>query len=361
MLFWIIEFISDLYFFKFDLNYSVIFRGVFSLFCALFISLGIGQYVIKWLRNLDCLQSIRSDGPISHLLKQDTPTMGGIIMLISVIISILIWSDLSNMYVWYVLFIFVTYGILGLMDDLFKVNRKNSVGLSMLNKYIWQSLIAIILVVEIFISRFNNINNIFILSSCHNTLYQLNVWSMLLAYFVIVSASNSVNLSDGLDGLAIVPVVFVAVGLGIIAWITSNIYFSNYFQLDYIYHAKELVIICASIIGSGLGFLWFNTYPARIFMGDMGSLSFGGAIGVISVLLKQEYLLLIMGGVFVIETLSVILQIGFFKILKKRVFRMAPLHHHFELKGSPEPRIIVRFWIVSAILVLIGLMTLKMR
>lgn len=332
---------------KFNMVCSIFFRSISSLLFSFFLSLVIGHYIIKYLCNCNFFQSIRFDGPTSHLLKQGTPTMGGIITLIPVILTSIIWSDLSNFYIWCVLYIFVTYGILGLIDDLLKVKRKNSCGLSVLNKYLWQSLIAIVSIIMIFTFKSTEID------------IQLNIWNVLLAYFTIVGTSNAVNLSDGLDGLAVVPITLTVIGLAVVSGMTSSLYFSDYLNISYSYYAKELMIICAAIIGSGLGFLWFNTYPAQIFMGDMGSLSFGGAIGVISVLLNKEYLLLIIGGVFVIESLSVILQVSCFKIFKKRIFKMAPIHHHFELKGYSEPKIVIRFWIISVILMLIGLVCFK--
>lgn len=349
MLLWIMDSILTLYSYRFHMIYSVIIRGISSLFFSFFISLSIGYYIIEQLNNFRFFQSIRSNGPLSHFLKQGTPTMGGVIMLVSVIASVIIWGDLFNVYIWYVLYIFVTYGVLGFIDDFLKIKRKNSLGLSILNKYLWQSFIALLLIIVIF--RFKS----------HEIYMPFNIWNVLLAYFTIVGTSNSVNLSDGLDGLAIIPIALVTIGLAIVAGITSNLNFSHYFHISYIFYVKELIIVCAAIVGTSLGFLWFNAYPAQIFMGDIGSLSFGGAVGVIAVLLQQEFLLFIMGGVFVIESLSVILQVGCFKIFRRRIFKMAPIHHHFELKGCSESKIVVRFWIISFILMLLGLIFLKLR
>lgn len=349
MLLWIVDFVSNLCSLKFDMVYSVILRGICSLFMSFIVSLGIGSCVIRCLNNYTFLQSIRIDGPKSHFLKRETPTMGGIITLISVIVTVIIWSDLSNLYVWYVLFIFVAYGILGGIDDLLKIKRKSSSGLSILNKYVWQSFIAIVLIGSVFILKPDEVQE------------KLSIWNILLAYFVIVGTSNSVNLSDGLDGLAIVPIIFVTIGLAVVAGMTSSLYFSHSLHISYFFYVRELVIICVAIVGSGLGFLWFNAHPAQVFMGDMGSLSFGGAIGLIAVLLHQECLLLIMGGVFVIESLSVILQVSYFKVFKKRIFKMAPIHHHFELQGYSESKIVIRFWIISFILTLFGLVCLKIK
>lgn len=317
--------------------------------------------MITWLCNLNFFQIIRSDGPKSHILKQDTPVMGGLAILISIVISVIIFSDLSNWHVWYVLFILITYGILGMVDDLLKIQRKNTNGLNILYKYFWQSLIALILIISIFIFNKDPLFMQLVIPCVTTVMPKLGIWYIVLSYFVIVGTSNAVNLSDGLDGLVIVPIILIALGLAFVACITSNEYFSNLLHVPYINYSGELIVICVAIVGASLGFLWFNTYPAQIFMGDVGSLSLGGALGIIAVCLRQEFLLLIMGGVFVIETISVILQIVFFKLFGKRIFKMAPIHHHFELKGCPEPRIIVRFWIISLILVLIGLITLKIR
>ncbi|CAD83660.1 phospho-N-acetylmuramoyl-pentapeptide transferase [Candidatus Blochmanniella floridana] len=357
MLFWIIKITS--YFYSstlFEVMNSVLFRGVGGLFFSLFISIVIGNRIIVWLKyKLRMLQTIRIDGPQSHKLKYGTPTMGGIIILISVVTSVIIWSDLSNIYIWYILFIFVMYGILGLVDDFLKIKRGDNLGLTILNKYLWQSIIAWILIVIMFINRVNYVENQSGLEFLRNIVCKLKIWDMILAYFVIVGTSNSVNLSDGLDGLVIVPVILVVSGLAIVTWVVGNIYITSDLYIEHVDCIKELVVVCASIIGAGLGFLWFNSYPSQIFMGDVGSLSLGGVIGLVSILLHQEYLLLIMGGIFVIESLSVIFQVSYFKIFKKRIFKMAPIHHHFELKGYMEPKIVVRFWIVSSILVLLSI------
>lgn len=355
MLLWMKDTMLTIYISNYNLVYSILFRGVASLLSAFFIVLGTGRYIITRLHDLRCFQIIRTNGPASHSLKQGTPTMGGIIILLSAIISVILWSDLSNLYVWYTLFILIAYGFLGLIDDLFKIKRKNTAGLSILYKYSWQSFIALVLIIFIFTYQFYSINMVSWEFFLKKLILQLDLWSVLLAYFVLVGTSNSVNLSDGLDGLAIIPVVLIASGLAIIAWITSNAYLANNLHILYIAHVKELVVVCAAIIGSGLGLLWFNTYPAQIFMGDTGSLAFGGVIGLIAILLHQEFLLLIMGGIFIIESLSVIFQVSYFKCFKKRIFKMAPIHHHFELKGYSEPKIVVRFWIVSFILVCISL------
>ncbi|WP_331828410.1 phospho-N-acetylmuramoyl-pentapeptide-transferase [Candidatus Blochmannia sp. SNP] len=361
MLFWLIKDISVLYSFNFNIICHLTFRVIASLLSALFISLGISSYIIKRFHNLRFFQIVRENGPEAHIQKQGTPTMGGIIILLSIFIVIIMWADLSNLYVWYVSFILITYGILGLIDDLLKIKRKSTAGLSALHKYFWQSLIALTLIITMFALDHNIVSTQLVVPFCKNFMPQLGVWYIVLAYFVVVGTSNAVNLSDGLDGLAIMPIILITAGLAVIASITSDIYFSHCLHIPYLALSGELIIVCAAIIGSGIGFLWFNTYPAQIFMGDVGSLSLGGTLGIISVLLHQECLLLIMGGVFVIETISVILQISYFKLFGKRIFKMTPIHHHFELKGCPEPRLIVRFWIISLILVLFGLITLKIR
>lgn len=337
------------------------FSSYFEFFFSLFISLVLGSYIIVWSRNLCFFQIIRFNGPKSHILKQGTPIMGGLVILISIFTSVIICANLSNLYVWYVLLILIAYGVLGLIDDILKIKRKNTHGINILYKYFWQSFIALILIVTIFICNKDNIPMQLVIPCVTSSMPELGIWYFVLAYFVIVGTSNAVNLSDGLDGLVIVPIMLIVLGLSVVAYITNSEFFAHYFHLPYIRDSGELIIICVAIFGSGIGFLWFNTYPAQIFMGDVGSLSLGAAIGTIAVFLRQECLLLIMGGLFVIETISVILQIGYFKLFRKRIFKMAPIHHHFELQNCPEPRIIVRFWIVSVVLVLIGLITLKMR
>lgn len=336
-------------------------RSIISLLTAFFLSLWFGPYVISFLKKFQINQIIRSDGPESHLNKSGTPTMGGIMILIAIIISTLIWCRLSNPYVWYVLYILIGYGMLGYCDDYMKVVKNNARGLSAKWKYFWQSIIAIIIAIIIFLKYQNSNVTQLVIPFFKEIMPQLGWWYIVTTYLVIVGTSNAVNLTDGLDGLAIMPTVFIASGFAIISWMTSNIYFADYLNIPYINFSGELVIICASIVGAGLGFLWFNAYPAQIFMGDVGSLALGGGLGIISVLVRQEMLLFIMGGIFVFETISVILQVVYFKFFGQRIFRMAPIHHHYELRGCPEPRVIVRFWIISFILVLLGIATLKVR
>lgn len=314
-----------------------------------------------FLNDLQIFQIIRVTGPQSHIIKKNTPVMGGVVILISIFVSVIMCVDLSNWYVWFVLLILIMYGILGLVDDLLKIKRKNTNGLNVLHKYFWQSLIALILMISIFIFNKDILSTQLVIPFVTSVMPTLGIWYIILAYFVIVGMSNAVNISDGLDGLAIVPVILIASGLAVIACITSNEYIANCLHIPYIRYSEELIIVCVAIVGAGLGFLWFNTYPAQIFMGDVGSLSLGGVIGLIAVFLRQECLLFIMGSIFLVEIMSVILQVGYFKFFGRRIFKMAPIHHHFELKGCPEPRIVVRFWIISFLLVLIGLITLKMR
>ena len=336
-------------------------RAILGLLTSLAISLIMGQKVIDWLQKLQIGQVIRNDGPESHLSKKGTPTMGGILILASITLSVFLWADLRNPYVWVTLFVLIGYGIVGFADDYLKVIRKNSAGLIARWKYFWQSVIALIVAFVLYAYGKDSSVTVLVVPFFKDVMPQLGICFILLTYFVIVGAGNAVNLTDGLDGLAIMPTVFVAAGFALVSWATGNVNFAAYLHIPYIKFSGELMIICTAIIGAGLGFLWFNTYPAMVFMGDVGSLALGGVFGIISVLLRQEFLLLIMGGIFVIETLSVILQVGSFKLRGKRIFRMAPIHHHYELKGWPEPRVIVRFWIISLMLVVIGLLTLKLR
>ncbi len=337
------------------------FRSILSVLTALMISLCLGPRLIQRLQLMQIGQVVRNDGPESHFSKRGTPTMGGVLILASITITVLLWADLSNPYVWAVLFVTLGYGVIGFIDDYRKVVRKNSDGLVARWKYFWQSVIAIIVAFALYAHGKDTAATQLVVPFFKDVMPQLGLFYVVFVYFVIVGTSNAVNLTDGLDGLAIMPTVIVACGFAFIAWATGNVNFAEYLHIPYIKDASELVVVCAAIVGAGLGFLWFNTYPAQVFMGDVGSLALGGALGTIAVLVRQEFLLVIMGGVFVIETLSVILQVGSFKLRGQRIFRMAPIHHHYELKGWPEPRVIVRFWIITLMLVLIGLATLKVR
>ncbi|ACS84456.1 phospho-N-acetylmuramoyl-pentapeptide-transferase [Musicola paradisiaca] len=360
MLVWLAEHLVKIYS-GFNVFSYLTFRAIVSLLTALIISLWMGPHLIAWLQRLQIGQVVRSEGPESHFSKRGTPTMGGVMILASIVISVLLWVNLSNPYVWCVLLVLLGYGIVGFVDDYRKVVRKDTRGLIARWKYFWQSLLALVVAFSMYAIGKGTPATQLVVPFFKDVMPQLGLFYIVLAYFVIVGTSNAVNLTDGLDGLAIMPTVFVAGGFALVAWATGNMNFASYLHIPYIRHASELVVVCTAIVGAGLGFLWFNTYPAQVFMGDVGSLALGGALGTIAVLLRQEFLLVIMGGVFVVETLSVILQVGSFKLRGQRIFRMAPIHHHYELKGWPEPRVIVRFWIISLMLVLIGLVTLKVR
>ncbi|MDB2360568.1 phospho-N-acetylmuramoyl-pentapeptide-transferase [Porticoccaceae bacterium] len=360
MLLWLAEYLSDFYK-PFSVVQYLTLRGIFAVLTALLISLIAGPKVIRLLNRLQMGQAIRSDGPKSHLEKAGTPTMGGSLILIAIFVSALLWSDLSNLYVWVVMAVTFFFGLIGWVDDYRKVVEKNPRGLPGRWKYFWQSVVGLGAAIFLYDNAQSPADLELIVPFFKDVAIYLGPLFVVLAYFVIVGTSNAVNLTDGLDGLAILPTVLVAGALGIFAYLTGNFQFASYLHIPYIAGAGELLIFTAAICGAGLGFLWFNTYPAMVFMGDVGSLALGAALGVIAVIVRQEIVLMIMGGVFVIETLSVILQVGSYKLTGKRIFRMAPLHHHYELKGWPEPRVIVRFWIITVMLVLIGLATLKLR
>ncbi|HHR5880335.1 TPA: phospho-N-acetylmuramoyl-pentapeptide-transferase [Providencia alcalifaciens] len=360
MLVWLAELLVHK-FSAFNVFSYLTFRAIVGLLTALGIALWMGPRLIAYLQKMQIGQVVRDAGPESHFSKRGTPTMGGILILFSISVSVLLWARLDNPYVWCVLLVLVGYGLVGFADDYLKVVRKDTRGLIARWKYFWQSALALIVAFSMYAIGKDTPATQLVVPFFKDVMPQLGVLYILLAYFVIVGTSNAVNLTDGLDGLAIMPTVFVAAGFALVAWATGNVNFASYLHIPFLPHAGELVIVCTAIVGAGLGFLWFNTYPAQVFMGDVGSLALGGALGTIAVLLRQEFLLVIMGGVFVVETLSVILQVGSFKLRGQRIFRMAPIHHHYELKGWPEPRVIVRFWIISLMLVLIGLATLKVR
>ncbi len=336
-------------------------RAILGVLTALIISLIIGPGMIRRLSRYQIGQTVRGDGPESHLAKAGTPTMGGALLLVAIAATTLLWADLHNRFVWVVLVVTLLFGAIGWVDDYKKLVEKNPTGLRPRYKYAWQSLIALSCALFLFFTAHTPAQTELIVPVFKTVAVNLSWGFVVLAYFVIVGTSNAVNLTDGLDGLAILPTVMVAGALGIFAYVTGHVNFAGYLGFPYIAGVGELVVLCGSIVGAGLGFLWFNTYPAQVFMGDIGALALGAALGVIAVLVRQELVLLIMGGVFVVETVSVILQVASYKLTGKRIFRMAPLHHHFELKGWPEPRVIVRFWIITVVLVLIGLATLKVR
>lgn len=360
MLLWLTEYLV-----QFDSGFSVFryltLRTILGVLTSLFISFVFGPLLIRKLTTKQIGQSVRDDGPQSHLDKTGTPTMGGTLILLSIAISTLCWADLSNRYVWVVLLVTLSFGVIGFIDDYKKVVHNNAKGLSAKYKYLSQSLVAIVAALYLYQTASLSVETQLIVPFMKDWVFNLGWLYVVLAYFVIVGSSNAVNLTDGLDGLAILPTVMVAGALAIFAYATGNVRFSDYLGIPYVPGTGEVAIFCGTMMGAGLGFLWFNTYPAQVFMGDIGALALGAALGVVAVVVRQELVLFIMGGVFVIETVSVILQVASFKLTGKRIFRMAPLHHHYELKGWPEPRVIVRFWIVTVILVLIGLASLKIR
>jgi len=336
-------------------------RAILGVLTALAISLIVGPPLIRRLGEYRIGQTVRDDGPESHFTKAGTPTMGGALILIAIGVSTLFWADLNNRFVWVVLLVTMLFGTVGWVDDYKKLVKGDPKGLRARYKYMWQSAIGLGCALFIYFSATDPAETTLIVPVFKEVSIELGWMYVVLAYFVIVGSSNAVNLTDGLDGLAILPTVMVAGALGIFAYVTGHVTFSSYLGFPFINGVGEIVVICGAIVGAGLGFLWFNTYPAQVFMGVIGARALGAALGVIAVLVRQELVLFIMGGVFVVETVSVILQVASFKLTGKRLFRMAPLHHHFELKGWPEPRVIVRFWVITVILVLIGLATLKIR
>ncbi|MGJ7901072.1 MULTISPECIES: phospho-N-acetylmuramoyl-pentapeptide-transferase [unclassified Lysobacter] len=339
------------------------FRGILSALTALALSLWWGPAVIRKLAQYKGGQPIRQDGPQTHFSKAGTPTMGGALILVTVLASVLLWGDLRNRYVWLVLAVMLAFGAIGWYDDWIKIVHRDPNGLKSRWKYLLQSIFGLAAGAFLYFTADPSTaaSTTFYVPLIKAIAIPLGAGLIVVAYFWIVGFSNAVNLTDGLDGLAIMPTVLVACALGVFAYASGHAEFSKYLQIPQVPGAGELVIICAAIAGAGLGFLWFNTYPAMVFMGDIGALALGAVLGTIAVIVRQELVLVIMGGVFVIETLSVMIQVASFKLTGKRVFRMAPIHHHFELKGWPEPRVIVRFWIISVVLVLVGLATLKVR
>ncbi len=337
-------------------------RAVLAALTALIISFALGPWMIRRLTELKVGQPVRDDGPQTHLAKAGTPTMGGALILASIAVTTLLWADLTNHYVWVALVTLVGFGTIGWVDDWLKVVEKNPKGLASRWKYFWQSVIAMVVAAWLAWSAHLPAQTELIVPFFKHAVMPLGVTGfVLLTYFVIVGTSNAVNLTDGADGLAILPTVMVAGALAIFAYVAGHAVFSKYLGLPFIPGAGELVIFCSAMVGAGLAFLWFNAYPAEVFMGDVGALALGAALGVVAVIVRQEIVLFIMGGVFVAETVSVMLQVGSFKLRGKRVFLMAPIHHHFEKKGWKETQVVVRFWIISMMLVLIGLASLKLR
>ena len=353
---WLSEYYSGFHVFQY-----LTLRAILAALTALAISLLVGPRMIRWLSEYQVGQRVRSDGPQTHLSKAGTPTMGGALILAAIVAATVLWADLANRFVWVVLLVTIAFGLIGFWDDYLKLVVGNSRGLVARYKYFWQSVAGLGAAVALYTTAQTPADTTLYVPFFKNVVVPLGVLFIPLTYFVIVGASNAVNLTDGLDGLAIMPSVLVAGALGVFAYASGNVLFSNYLGIPSIAGAGEVLVICAAIFGAGLGFLWFNTYPAQVFMGDIGALALGAALGVIAVVVRQELVLFIMGGVFVMETVSVILQVASFKLRGKRIFKMAPIHHHFELKGWAEPKVIVRFWIITVILVLLGLATLKLR
>ena len=336
-------------------------RSILGALTALIISFIVGPKMIKSLSVNQLGQPVRDDGPETHLLKAGTPTMGGALILTAISAATVLWADLENHYVWVVLFVTLSFGVIGYVDDYKKLVLQNPAGISAKQKLFWQSSAALIAAIALYVTATDEVQTSLLIPYFKDLSIPLGMFQVVVTYFFIVGFSNAVNLTDGLDGLAIMPTVLVGGALGLFAYVTGNTNFSEYLGIPYVAGTGEIMVFCAAMAGAGLGFLWFNTYPAQVFMGDIGALSLGAALGVVAVVVRQEIVLAIMGGVFVVETLSVIIQVASFKMTGKRVFRMAPLHHHFELKGWAEPKVIVRFWIITVILVLIGLASLKIR
>jgi len=340
----------------------ITFRSVYALITAFFISLVLGPWVISYLKNLKLSQKFKGYEPECHKVKEGIPTMGGVLIILSTVFATLLWADLKNVYIWIIFLVFISTSILGFIDDYIKTVRGQPNGIKARVKFLYQSVIACIAVY--FIIKVNSTGNatILLFPFFKNMVFDLGFYYYFFAIFVIVGTSNAVNLTDGLDGLAIMPSVIAFGTFVLFSYLTGHIAFSEYLNIEYIRGSGELAVFCSAMVGSGLGFLWFNAFPASVFMGDLGSLPIGSALGTIAVITKQEILLAIVGIVFVIETISVILQVGFFKATKgKKLFKMAPIHHHFELKNWSEPKIIVRFWIISFIFALLALSTLKLR
>jgi len=336
-------------------------RAILGALTSLAMALLLGPALIRRLTHRQIGQTVRDDGPQTHLQKAGTPTMGGTLILLAILVSTLLWAELRSLYVWLVLGVTVAFGLLGFADDYRKLVLRDPKGLTVREKLFWQALVAIGVGVILYLKADAPQSTALLIPYLKDVLIPLGWVFIPFVCLVIVGTSNAVNLTDGLDGLAIMPTVLVGGALGLFAWVAGNAIFSRYLGIPYVAGAGELLVICSAMAGAGLGFLWFNTYPAQVFMGDIGALSLGGALGTVAVIARQELVLLIMGGIFVAEAVSVMMQVASFRMTGKRIFRMAPLHHHFELKGWAEPKVIVRFWIVTVILVLVGLSSLKIR
>jgi len=360
MLVWLSDYLAHYFHFFHVVQYLTL-RAILASLTALLIALLVGPAMIEKLKKYKVGQMVRDDGPKSHFSKTGTPTMGGALILVAITVSTLLWGDLTNRYIWLVLIVTLGFGAIGWRDDYLKMIKKQSKGLSARQKYLFQSILGLGAAIYLYHTAKLPIETQLVFPFFKHMIWPLGAFFMLLTYFVIVGSSNAVNLTDGLDGLAILPSVMVAAALGVFAYLTGNILFAKYLVIPYIPGTGEIAVFCSALVGAGLGFLWFNTFPAQVFMGDVGALALGAALGIIAVIVRQELVLFLMGGIFVLETVSVILQVASFKLTGRRIFRMAPIHHHFELKGWPEPRVVVRFWIITFVLVLCGLATLKLR
>jgi len=360
MLYWLSNYLQEFYH-GFAVFQYITLRAVLAALTALIISVVFGPLIIRRLAKAQIGQVVRDDGPQSHLSKSGTPTMGGVLILVAIAATTLLWANLENVYIWVVLAVMLAFGAIGWIDDYRKLILKHSRGLPGKWKYFLQSVFGLLAAIFLYYIAKTPVETSLLIPFFKNLTIPLGAFYIIFTYFVIVGTSNAVNLTDGLDGLAILPTVLIGGALGIFAYITGNVKIAEYLVFPYIPGVGEVAVLCGAMVGAGLGFLWFNAYPAQIFMGDVGALGLGAALGVIAVVVRQELVLFIMGGVFVAETLSVILQVGSYKLRRKRIFKMAPIHHHFELAGWPEPRVIVRFWIVTVVLVLFGLATIKLR
>ena len=360
MLLWLTEYLSE-FVSGFGVFGYLTFRTMVSALTALAMSLVIGPVMIRKLSHYQIGQPVREDGPESHLAKSGTPTMGGAMILITISVTTLLWCELGNRYVWLALAVTFAFGVIGWYDDYLKVSRRNSRGLAARWKFLWQSLAGLAAAVFLYHGATTPAETSLFVPFFKDIVLPLGIGSVILTWLMIVGMSNAVNLTDGLDGLAILPTVMVSAALGFVAYLVGHVEFANYLQIPYVAGSGELAIFCGAMIGAGLGFLWFNAYPAQVIMGDVGALALGAALGLVASIIRHEIVLLIMGGLFVLEMASVILQVASFKATGRRMFRMAPIHHHFELLGWPEPRVIVRFWIITLILVVVGISTLKLR
>jgi phospho-N-acetylmuramoyl-pentapeptide-transferase len=360
MLLYLVDYLTNIYS-GFNAFTYITLRAIMAALTALIMSFVLGPVVIRRLTNRQIGQTVREDGPQSHLPKAGTPTMGGALILLAIVFSTLMWADLDSRYIWIVLLVTIAFGAIGWVDDYRKLVLQNPKGLAARWKLLAQSAVGIIAAFSLYGMAGAPAETALLIPYFKDLAIPLGGSYVVLTYLVIVGTSNAVNLTDGLDGLAIMPSVLVSGALGIFAYVTGNVIFAEYLGIPYVADAGEIMVFCAALSGAGLGFLWFNTYPAQVFMGDIGALALGAALGIVAVIVRQELILFIMGGLFVIETVSVIIQVASFKMTGKRVFRMAPLHHHYELKGWAEPKVIVRFWIITLILVLVGLASLKIR